>query len=66
MANRLKEMRYKRMLSMSELARRSGISRAAIYLIETKPDRNVTAKTMEKLAKALDMPITEIFFADDG
>lgn len=64
MANKLKEMRYKRMMSMSELARRSGISRATIWMIETQPDKVTTNKTMDALAKALDMKVNDIFFAD--
>ena len=66
MANRLKEMRYKRMMSMSELARRSGVSRTLIWRIETKPDNNTSEKTMVALAKALDMPVTKIFFTKGG
>lgn len=62
MANKLKEMRFKRMLSVSELARRSGVSRTIIWKIETKPDNNTSEKTMMALAKALDMPVTDIFF----
>lgn len=62
MANKLKEMRYKRMLTMSELARRAGVSRTIIWKIETKPDNNTSEKTMMALAKALDMPVTDIFF----
>lgn len=64
MANRLKEMRYKRMLTMSELARRSGVSRTIIWKIETKPDNNTSEKTMMALAKALEMPVTDIFFTE--
>lgn len=64
MANRLKEMRYKRMLTMSELARRSGVSRTIIWKIETKPDNNTSEKTMMALAKALEMPVTDIFFVE--
>lgn len=64
MANKLKEMRYKRMLSMSELARRSGVSRTIIWKIETKPDNNTSEKTMMALAKALEMPVTDIFFTE--
>ena len=66
MANRLKEMRYNRMMSMSELARRSGVSRTLIWRIETKPDNNTSEKTMVALAKALDMPVTKIFFTKGG
>lgn len=66
MANRLKEMRFKRMMTMSELARRSGVSRTLIWRIETKPDNNTSEKTMMALAKALDMPVTKIFFTKGG
>lgn len=66
MANRLKEMRYKRMMNMSELARRSGISRTTIWKLETQPDKTTTNKTMDALAKALDMPVTKIFFTNAG
>lgn len=66
MANRLKEMRFKRMMTMSELARRSGVSRAIIWKIETNRSKNVTANTMQALAKALEMPVTDIFFTEDG
>ena len=66
MANRLKEMRYKRMLTMSELARRSGVSRATIWMLETRPDKVTTNKTMDALAKALDMPVSKIFFTNAG
>lgn len=66
MANRLKEMRYMRMLSMSELARRSGVSRATIWAIETKPDKAVTDKTMAALSKALEMPVQNVFFTSGG
>lgn len=66
MANRLKEMRYKRMMSMSELARRSGVCRATIWKIENKPDNSPNEKTMRAVAKALDMPVTKIFFTKGG
>ena len=64
MANKLKKVRFEHMLSMSELARRSGISRATIWEIETKPDKIVTSKTMDALAKALDTPVNAIFFTE--
>ena len=66
MANRLKEMRNKRMLTVSELARRSGVCRATIWKIETKPDNSPNEKTMTAIAKALNMPVTKIFFTDRG
>lgn len=62
MANRLREMRYKRMMSVTELARRSGVCRMTIWKIETKPENNTSEKTMKALADALNMPVTDIFF----
>lgn len=66
MANKLKEMREKRMMSTTELARRSGVCRATIWKVETKPNYSTGEKVMVALAKALDMPVTDIFFADRG
>lgn len=62
MANRLKKIRYEKMLSQSELSRMSGISRQTIIRIETYPDKGVNSKTMFALAKALDVPVNDIFF----
>jgi DNA-binding XRE family transcriptional regulator len=64
MANKLKEMRYKRMMSMSELARKSGVCRSTIWKIETQPDNSPNERTMIALAKALNMPVTKIFFTN--
>ncbi len=66
MANKLKEMRFRRMMSIEDLSRRSGISRTRIWQIETNRARNVTVNTMQALADALNMPINKIFFAKDG
>lgn len=64
MTNKLKEMRYRRMLSMTKLAQISGVSRQNIYKIETCKTTDVRYSTMVKLAKALQMPITDIFFTE--
>ena len=66
MANKLKEMRFRRMMSIEDLSRKSGISRTRIWQIETHRARNVTVNTMQALADALNMPINKIFFANDG
>lgn len=66
MANKLKEMRFRRMMSIEDLSRKSGISRTRIWQIETNRARNVTVNTMQALADALNMPINKIFFAKDG
>ena len=62
MTNKLKEMRYHRMMSATELSRRSGVNRQTIWKIETGHTKDVRYGTMVKLAKALQMPITDIFF----
>ena len=64
MTNKLKEMRYRRMMSASELSRRSGVNRQTIWKIENEPNKNVRSDTMLALAKALQMPITDIFFTE--
>lgn len=66
MANKLKEVRIKRAVSATELSRRSGVCRATIWKIETKPNYSTGEKVMAALAKALDTPVTEIFFTDCG
>lgn len=64
MKNRLKEMRELVGLSQEELSRKSGISRTTISEIETEKKIVVTNITLEKLANALNLKITDIFFRD--
>lgn len=67
MANRLKEVRFHKMLSVAELARRSGISRSTIHKLERGDMRQAyTTRTLLRLAHALDTPVTEIFDIDPG
>ena len=61
MTNLLKEIREKKGMSVSELARKSGLSRQTIYNIEATSDRVVDSKTMEALAEALDVKVSKIF-----
>ena len=60
-ANKLKEVRTRRGMSISELARRSKVSRMTIHEIESG-DSNPTAKTIESICKALDENPNNIFF----
>ena len=64
MKNRLKEMRELVGVSQEELAKRSGISRTTISEIETNKKMVVTNITLERLANALNLKITDIFFRD--
>lgn len=64
MDNKLKEVRINWGLSISELARRSNLSRVAITNIENG-ESNPTASTINAICKVLEKSPTEIFFTRD-
>ncbi len=56
-AKHLKELRQRKGYSVSELAKRSGVSRQHIRDLELDvPQKRVTIITLEKLAKGLGVP----------
>ena len=57
--NKVKELRNGAMLSQVELAKRSGIERAQISKIE-KGTVNVTLETIDKISKAMDVPVGKL------
>jgi transcriptional regulator with XRE-family HTH domain len=59
MARRLKELRRKRGLSQATLAGKAGISRTYLARLETAR-QDPTLSTLEKLAKALKVPLIEL------
>ena len=60
-AKRLKDLRMKAGLSVSELAERSGVSRQHIRDLEMPiPQKRATIATLEKLAKGLRSPIWKL------
>lgn len=61
MVNNLRDIRVKKGISISELARRSGLCRSTIYKIEAGDKQARTTRTLEKIAQALGVPISEIF-----
>lgn len=61
--NKLKELRTAAMLSQVELAKRSGIERAQISKIE-KGTINVTLETIEKLSRAINIPMNKFLDID--
>lgn len=61
MNNNLKQVRKDRGMSVSELSRRSGLSRTAIIKLE-KGESNPLATTMFAISLALGMEVCEIFF----
>ena len=60
-AKRLRELRTKAGLSVSELAKRSSVSRQHIRDLELSyPEKRVTIVTLEKLAKGLRIPVWKL------
>lgn len=60
MISKLKEIRKSKNISQQELAERSGVSRATIANIERGTQVELLLGTVAKLAKALDVSISEI------
>lgn len=57
--NRVREERLKRGLSQEDLAFRSGLHRTYIGMIE-RAEKNVTLINIQKISKALELPIHEL------
>lgn len=64
MKNKLKEEREKKGISQEELAQKAKVSRTTISDIETEKKMVVTNITLEKIANALGVKITDIFFIE--
>jgi len=62
---KLKVERVKRGWTQGQLAKNSGVGTVTISNIERKGIKNIPVYTLEKLAKALDMTISELFFSDE-
>jgi DNA-binding Xre family transcriptional regulator len=58
---RVKEVAEKQGLNMSQLSRRSDIQYNTIRDIWSRPERDIALSTLEKLATALDVPISELY-----
>jgi len=58
--NRVRQTRNNLWLSQDELAYKSGIHRTWIGIVE-RWQRNLTLENIEKLAKALGVPIEDLF-----
>lgn len=56
---RVKEERLKRHLSQEALASKAGVHRTYIGMIE-RAEKNITLLNIEKIAKALELPIDEL------
>ena len=62
MVNKIKAYRKQRKLTQKELSAISGVSRTIISGLESGRVVNTTADTLQKIAKALGGPISDIFF----
>ncbi|SCK02107.1 helix-turn-helix transcriptional regulator [Clostridium sp.] len=60
---RVKEKRLKRKIKQNELARRVGVSREYIRLIEKGIARNPNNELMKKISDILECSIEELFFS---
>ena len=58
---KIKVLREKKGISQAELARISGVSRPTIVRLESAEDIAISTRTLEKLAKALNVSIKTLF-----
>jgi XRE family transcriptional regulator of biofilm formation len=60
--NKIKTIRAKKRLSITELSKRSGLSRAYISLLENGIRNNPSHEVMEKIAQGLGKSVQAVFF----
>lgn len=60
--NKIKTIRAKKRLSITELSKRSGLSRAYISLLENGIRKNPSHEAMEKIAEGLGKSVQAVFF----
>lgn len=60
-ANRVRELRLARRLSVTELARSAEVSRQTIYNIEGDEGHNVSTDTMRRIAAVLGATLAELY-----
>lgn len=61
----LKIARIKKKFTQKELADIVGVSRDCISSLENGRAKNPSISLMKKLSKALNVPVTELFFTED-
>lgn len=62
MGYRIAQVRIEKGMTQDELAKKSGVSRTIISLLETGKTNVTTTSTLLKIARALDCSVSEIFF----
>ena len=66
MRTRVLELRKERKLSQEQLSELSGVSRATIVRLESGEDVETTTKTLNALANALNVDVTDLFLGLGG
>lgn len=61
MGFRIKDVRESKGMTQTELAEKSGVSRATIWKLETDADAITMTNTLQQLARALDVTVDELF-----
>lgn len=59
---KVKEIREKKGLTQEDLATKSGVSRTIISGLESGTIKETSTRTLKKIAKALDINVSDIFF----
>lgn len=62
MIYKIKELRELKGMSQDELAKKSSVSRTTISGLESGSIANTTASTISKIAEALEVQVSDIFF----
>lgn len=58
---RIKELRKRCGMTQDALSKESGVSRATIWALESGKDKVTTTKTLDALAKCLNVEMDELF-----
>ena len=66
MENRLRQYREEKGWSQDELARKSGVSRVTISMLENGKLQTSKTDTLTKIADALGAKVTSVFFYQEG
>ena len=64
MVFRIREIRENKGITQAQLSDMSGITRATLWRLETSDDCEAKTDTLSKIADALGVPLSELFFAD--
>lgn len=62
MGYKIREVREEKNMTQEELSVKSGVSRGTISALENGTSRATTTKTLEKIARALEITVDLLFF----